>query len=66
MDASVEISSSTVNCQLYQMKYPKNDFRCMFQTNSAEKQTQAHSRYLLRQIFGAKTDAVARVSPPFF
>ena len=30
MDVNVEISSKTLNCHLYQIKEPKNDFRCRF------------------------------------
>ena len=31
-DVNVEISLVTIlNCPLYQFKWPKNDFRCMFQ-----------------------------------
>ena len=39
MYVNVEISSRSVNCQLYQIKETKDDFRCRFQTNSAEKKT---------------------------
>ena len=34
---NVEISPSTVNCKLYQIKELKNDFRRRFQANSAAK-----------------------------
>ena len=52
MVVNVEISSRFVNCQLYQIKGPKNDFRCRFQTNSAAKQTQAYCWYSLPHVHG--------------
>ena len=47
IDGNREISSRTVNCQLYQIKEPNSFFLYRFQANSAAKQTQAHCIYLL-------------------
>ena len=66
IDVNIEISSRTVNCQQYQVKEPKNNFRCSLSTNCAAKQTQSIVYICYHMgIFGAKTNAVARVSAPF-
>ena len=67
IDVNVEISSRSVNCQLYQIREPTNDFRCRFQPNSAAKQTQPHCIYLLPYSkFLARKPTRSRVFPHLF
>ena len=61
MDINVEISSMTINSQLYQINEPKNDFRCrlkqIIQRRKIERIVELFAT--IWRIFGAKTDAVA-------